>query len=41
MQALNPRIPSEIEEERQDQDFLDGKDSQAKSPTPSHHQHQE
>ena len=41
MQALNPRSPSEIEEERQDQDFLDGKDSRAPSPTPSHHQHQE
>jgi hypothetical protein len=41
MQALNPRSPSEIEEERQDQDFLDGKDSRAPSPTPSRHQHQE
>jgi mono/diheme cytochrome c family protein len=41
MAALNPRSPAELEEERQDQDFLEGKDPGAPSPIPSHHQHKE
>ena len=34
MEALNPRSPSELEEERQDRDFLDGKDSRAAIANP-------
>ena len=41
MEALNPKSPSELEEERQDQDFLEGKDSEATTPAPSHHEHKE
>jgi cytochrome c553 len=41
MEALNPRSRSELEEERQDRDFLDGKDSGLPSSTGSHHQHKE
>jgi mono/diheme cytochrome c family protein len=41
MEALNPRSPSELDEERQDRDFLEGKDSGAQSPAPSPHQHKE
>ena len=41
MEALNPRSRAELEEERQDQDFLDGKDSGEPSPTGPHHQHKE
>ena len=40
MAALNPRSPSELEEERQDKDFLEGRDSGISSQ-PSHHQHKE
>jgi mono/diheme cytochrome c family protein len=39
MEALNPRSPSELEEERQDRDFLEGKDPDTKAPPP--HQHKE
>jgi len=41
MKALNPKSPAELEEERQDQDFLDGKAPETPSETPSHHQHKE
>jgi mono/diheme cytochrome c family protein len=41
MEALNPRSPSELEEERQDQNFLEGNDSDSVAATPSHHQHKE
>jgi mono/diheme cytochrome c family protein len=40
MEALNPKSPSELEEERQDQNFLQGSDSDT-TTTPSHHQHKE
>ena len=39
MEALNPKTPSEIEEERQDKDFLEGKEPD--TTTPLHHQHKE
>jgi len=35
MEALNPRTLSELEEERQDREFLDGKDTDAPPATPS------
>jgi len=38
MSSLNPRSPAEIEEERQDREFLEGKEGDA-SPPASHHQH--
>jgi len=41
MEALNPRSPAELEEERQDRNFLEGKDEPADSTTSSHHQHKE
>ncbi len=38
MEALNPRSPAELEEERQDREFLDGTNSETPSPTrPPHH----
>ena len=40
MEALNPRSPAEIEEERQDRDFLDGKDPDTNAQ-PHGHQHKE
>ena len=40
MKALNPRSPAELEEERQDRDFLEGKDSDTKAQ-PQGHQHKE
>jgi mono/diheme cytochrome c family protein len=40
MEALNPKSPSELEEERQDQNFLRGAESETPS-TPSPHQHKE
>jgi hypothetical protein len=36
MKALNPKTPSELEEEHQDQQFLGGQDD-APAPAPSHH----
>jgi mono/diheme cytochrome c family protein len=41
MEALNPKSPSELEEERQDRDFLEGRDSEPSGSIPSHHQHKE
>jgi mono/diheme cytochrome c family protein len=42
MEALNPRSPSELEEERQDREFLEGNGSSEPAATPSHpHQHKE
>ena len=42
MEALNPKTPSEIEEERQDREFLEGKGADEPPATPSHpHQHKE
>ena len=41
MTALNPKSPAEREEERQDQDFLDGKAPGPPSQPPSHHRHKE
>ena len=42
MEALNPKTPSEIEEERQDREFLEGKGADEPAATPSHpHQHKE
>jgi hypothetical protein len=41
MKALNPKGPAELEEERQDQDFLDGKALETPLQSPSHHQHKE
>jgi mono/diheme cytochrome c family protein len=38
MEALNPKSPSEVDEERQDQNFLEGKESESTSTAPSHHQ---
>jgi mono/diheme cytochrome c family protein len=40
MEAFNPRSPAELEEERQDRDFLDGKDPDPKVQ-PQGHQHKE
>ena len=36
MKSLNPKSPSELEEERQDQQFLGGHD-EAPAPSTSHH----
>jgi mono/diheme cytochrome c family protein len=41
MKALNPKSQAELEEERQDQDFLDGKSPETPPQPPSHHQHKE
>jgi mono/diheme cytochrome c family protein len=41
MATLNPRTAAELEEERQDQSFLEGKDPQTSSPTPPHQHHKE
>jgi mono/diheme cytochrome c family protein len=41
MKALNPKSTAELEEERQDQDFLDGKSPETSPQPPSHHQHKE
>ena len=41
MEALNPRSPSELEEERQDKDFLDGKEPDTTPSTLTHHVHKE
>jgi len=40
MEALNPRSPAELEEERQDRDFLEGKDPDPNA-RPQGHQHKE
>ena len=37
MGSLNPKSPSELEEERQDKDFLEGKGPDSTSTTPAHH----
>jgi len=42
MEALNPKTPSELEEERQDREFLEGQGSDAPPAAPSlPHQHKE
>jgi cytochrome c len=41
MEALNPKSPSELEEERQNKDFLEGKEPDPTSSTPPHHIHKE
>jgi cytochrome c553 len=41
MEALNPRSPSELEEEHQDKDFLEGNEPDTTSSTLSHHVHKE
>jgi hypothetical protein len=41
MEAHNPRSPSELEEERQDKDFLEGKEPDTTPSTPAHHVHKE
>jgi mono/diheme cytochrome c family protein len=41
MEALNPKSPSEREEEQRDKDFLEGKEPDTTSTTSSHHQHKE
>jgi mono/diheme cytochrome c family protein len=41
MEALNPRSPSELDEEQQDKDFLEGHEPDTTSSTPSHHVHKE
>ena len=41
MKALNPKSPAELDEERQDQDFLDGKAPGPPSQPPSNHRHKE
>ncbi len=41
MEALNPKSPSELEEERQDRAFLEGTGADTASPNPSPHQHKE
>jgi mono/diheme cytochrome c family protein len=40
MKAFNPRNPAELEEERQDRDFLEGKEPDPKGQ-PQGHQHKE
>jgi len=40
-EALNPRSPSELEEERQDKDFLEGNEPDTTPSTRSHHVHKE
>lgn len=37
MGALNPKSPAELEEERQDKEFLEGKGPDSTSTTPAHH----
>jgi mono/diheme cytochrome c family protein len=37
MASLNPRSPAEIEEERHDREFLEGKDDNGSPTAPSHH----
>jgi cytochrome c553 len=42
MEALNPKTPSELEEERQDREFLEGKGADEPPAAPLHpHQHKE
>jgi mono/diheme cytochrome c family protein len=41
MEALNPRSPTELEEERQDRDFLEGTEPNTTPSTLPHHVHQE
>jgi mono/diheme cytochrome c family protein len=41
MEALNPRSPSELEEEQQDKNFLEGHEPDTTSSTRSHHVHKE
>jgi mono/diheme cytochrome c family protein len=41
MEAVNPKTASELEEERQDRMFLEGKESDSTSPTAPHHHHKE
>ena len=41
MEALNPKSPSELEEERQDRMFLEGNEPNSTSPTPPRHHHKE
>ena len=41
MEALNPKSPSEFEEERQDRMFLEGQEPDSTSPTPPCHHHKE
>ncbi|MBI4476826.1 MAG: c-type cytochrome [Acidobacteria bacterium] len=40
MEAMNPRSPAELEEERQDREFLEGKPTEP-SPGPPPHRHKE
>jgi len=41
MGVLNPKTPAELEEERQDRNFLEGKEPDAPPPASLHHQHGE
>ena len=41
MEAVNPKTPSELEEERQDRMFLEGKEPDSTSRTPPRHHHKE
>ena len=41
MEALNPRRPAELEEERQDHEFLEGQEPDRPSPPTAHHVHKE
>jgi len=41
MKALNPKTPDEIKEEREDQEFLSGHDTDVGVSDESHHQHKE
>jgi mono/diheme cytochrome c family protein len=40
MEALNPKTPSELEEERQDREFLEGADAPPALPSHPHHKEQ-
>jgi hypothetical protein len=41
MEALNPRSPTELEEERQDKDFLEGNEPDTTPSALPHHVHKE
>jgi len=40
MESLNPKSPSELEEERQDKEFLEGREPDTTSTTPTHRHNQ-